>query len=341
MNFDMEQSMQTQSKREAGQITKAEWPSHRWAVILAGGEGKRLLPLTRQITGDERPKQFCRVIGDETLLHQTRRRVSRMIMPRQTLLVMTAAHECYYADQVAGVPPPSLVIQPKNKGTAAAVVYSLMRLRHISPRAVVAFFPSDHHFSNEEALVAHMEVAFHAAEGHPKQVILLGIVPERPEASYGWIEPGTTLANLPVGMISQVRRFWEKPAEAHAAALMRSGCLWNSFVMVGAVDGFLDLVRRTVPDLIESFETIRPALLTPQEPDAVGKVYSGLRQISFCDAVLSASSTDLAVVRGSGLGWSDVGEPERVFSVLRRKGVESSWDFRQSEGWTAAASGPR
>jgi cytochrome c551/c552 len=77
--------------------------SNRWGVILAGGDGKRLLPLTRTITGDDRPKQFCALTGGETLLKQTRRRVGRMILGQQTLLVMTRTHERYYADQVTGV----------------------------------------------------------------------------------------------------------------------------------------------------------------------------------------------------------------------------------------------
>src|SRR5512142_303943 len=77
--------------------------SRRWGVILAGGDGTRLLPLTRKISGDDRPKQFCALTGGETLLDQTLRRVSGMIPDRQTLFLLTQTHERFYSDQLAGV----------------------------------------------------------------------------------------------------------------------------------------------------------------------------------------------------------------------------------------------
>ncbi len=109
-------------------------------VILAGGDGKRLLPLTRRITGDDRPKQFCSVMGEETLLHQTQRRISTLLSPQRTLLVLTRTHEAFYADQVAGIPRSGMLIQPCNRGTAPAIIYSLLHVREMDHEGVVAFF---------------------------------------------------------------------------------------------------------------------------------------------------------------------------------------------------------
>jgi mannose-1-phosphate guanylyltransferase len=291
---------------------------HRWAVILAGGDGKRLLSLTRRITGDNRPKQFCSLSGDETLLKKTRR-VGRIIPGQQTLLVLTRTHEHYYADEVKEIPSSQLLIQPRNHGTAPAIAYALTHLRRMDPRGLVAFFPSDHHFANEEALGAHADFAFAQAKSHPARVILLGIVPEGSEQAYGWIEPGSPLDADSTIPISKVRRFWEKPSRRIAAHLLRRGCLWNSFVMVGTVGAFMNMMEQTLPNLLASFGSIC-ALADPEmEEEWLRALYLKEPATNFSTEVLVARPSDLAVIRAAGLGWSDLGEPERVLSMLRLK----------------------
>src|SRR5689334_13998469 len=137
--------MSTQSRQTLSTRVKPDPLDHRWGVILAGGDGKRLLPLTTRIAGDNRPKQFCAIMDGETLLAHTRSRVKRMVRPRHTLLVVTETHERFYSDQLNDVPSSSLLVQPCNRGTTPAILYSLFRLRESDPSAVVGFFPSDHY----------------------------------------------------------------------------------------------------------------------------------------------------------------------------------------------------
>jgi len=102
-------------------------------IILAGGDGARLASLTRRLTGDERPKQFCRLIGDDTLLEQTRRRARVLIAPERLLTVVTRHHERFYLPALADAPPRSMIVQPENRGTAPAVLYAVSRLAGIAP----------------------------------------------------------------------------------------------------------------------------------------------------------------------------------------------------------------
>ena len=277
----------------------------RWGVILAGGDGKRLLPLTRRISGDDRPKQFCALTGGETLLDQTLRRVAPLIADRQTLLLLTETHQRFYADQLADIADERLLIQPSNHGTAPAIAYSLTHIGRMDSDAIVAFFPSDHHFANNEAFTDHMDLAFRQAEMDSDRVILLGIQPDAPEESYGWIEPGNSVDR---SVVFEVRRFWEKPSRRVAARLMLDGCLWNSFVMVGRVGAFLAMIRRSLPELLRSFESMEGCELR--------ELYARIPATNFSDEVLSKRPSDLTVLPARGLGWSDLGEPQRVLSAF-------------------------
>jgi len=290
----------------------------RWGVILSGGEGKRLLPLTRGISNDDRPKQFCTIGSHGTLLDQTRDRVARMIDPKQTLVVLTETQEPFYADQIGTVPPQCTAVQPYNRGTAPAILYSLMRVSKLDPKAVVVIFPSDHYFENEDALAASIDKACSSARSRP---VLLGIVPETPEVEYGWIEPDLR-ASRQHGFVFRVSRFWEKPSPSLALALMKRGCLWNSFIMVGRVEGFLNLFRRALPGLVHAFDAVRPALCTGLEKSALCDLYAQIPPSDFSREVLCVRPNDLDVLLAKDLGWSDLGEPNRVHSLLERKGPE-------------------
>ena len=292
--------------------------SGRWAVILAGGDGTRLLPLTREIAGDDRPKQFCAVVGEETLLDQTRSRVARSVSPDKTLFVLTRAHERFYDPVLEGAAREQLVVQPENAGTAPAILYGLLRVSKSDPLSAAAIFPSDHYVSDDAVFMAHVETAFEAVRSRDDTVVLLGVEPDTPEAEYGWVEPASPGTEERPDALCGVRRFWEKPAPEFARGLMERGCLWNSFVMVGRVSAFLRMIQAAAPALFERFDAARPSLNTPEEGALIRALYSRLGNVNFSKHVLEARPMSLAVLRVSGLTWSDLGRPNRVLAARAR-----------------------
>ena len=288
-----------------------------WAVILAGGDGVRLRGLTRGITGDDRPKQFCALVGPDTLLGDTRRRTARAVPGRRTLIVVTKSHERYYRPLLTGVPESSVVVQPENRGTGAAILYALLRIAATAPQDTVAFFPSDHYVSDDEAFMAHVEQAFETTRQRPDLVTLLGITPERVEPGYGWIQAGEPVAGVQPAGLRWVPRFSEKPALSERIRFTGQGWLWNSFVMVGQVSTFLHVINLAVPSLCEAFNVVRPTLGSTDETAAVERLYRGLASVDFSREVLSARPGRLAVLPVRDVHWNDLGDPDRLLASWR------------------------
>lgn len=313
-----------------------ERSTERWAVILAGGSGVRLEPLTRRLFGDGIngegcPKQFCTLFGDKTLLHHTRARISPIVLPERTAYAVVRAHHPYYRRQLAEVAPQRIFVQPANRGTTAGIAFALARIAAICPDAIVGFFPADHYFADEYAFVETLDRAYCLAEQHPESILLLGAAPEHPEVEYGWIEPcgerAASEAASPGSSLFRVRRFWEKPSPELARKLFDAGCLWNTFVMLAQVQAFLAVLKQSVPEVFRAFEPlIDPSLSSaPHQADALTvQAYNALASGDFSRQVLSAIPERLAVLRLENAGWSDLGTPERLMATWSRYGLSPS-----------------
>jgi mannose-1-phosphate guanylyltransferase len=296
---------------------------NRHAIILAGGDGTRLSEVTRRITGDATPKQFCPLTGDTSLLEQTRLRVSITVDENRILTVLNRAHERHYRDLLSEIQPGNLVIQPANRGTAPAILFALMRLSAVARDAYVALFPSDHFVSDDREFMRHVDLAFDALESRPEMTALLGITPHAVESGYGWIERGEIVAHTP---LFRVRQFWEKPDTELAAELLRAGCMWNSFVIVARASTLIGLISLAMPALCASFSKIRDLLGTARESSSLEKLYDRIPTTSLSNEVLERYPINLSVLPVRGVEWSDLGEPQRVMAVLSHLGVHPEWE---------------
>lgn len=301
----------------------SSFKQHEWAVILAGGDGTRLKSLTRHIAGDERPKQFCSVLGHGTLLEETQSRAALELAPARTLYVVNRAHENFYQQTLSNQAAENLVVQPSNRGTAPAILYSLLRIAARDPKAVVAFFPSDHYISDNFKFMAQIRSALDTARQRRDLVVLLGLEPESPEIEYGWIEPGRPIRGQ--AKLFDVRRFWEKPNKMLAQVLQLRGCLWNSFVMVASVQALLEIIESAIPDLYRFFASIAPHFGSEAESAAIDEIYARLSEVNFSHRVLVLKPERLAVLKVTGVRWNDLGEPKRVMASLDMAGVRPRW----------------
>ena len=298
---------------------------HRWGIVLAGGDGTRLRSLTRLITGDERPKQFCRILGDDSLLGRTLKRVKYGISEGNILISVTQTHASFYDYLFDEFDSTRLVEQPANLGTAPAILYSLIRVAKRDPEAYVTFFPSDHYLSDDREFMRQVDAAFTGVEQHPGMIALLGIAPASPETEYGWIEPEPAADIASESPLLKVKRFWEKPGRSKARELLDRGCLWNSFVMTGKVTDFLTIIARSVPVLYHEFMGASHLIGTPAESDAIDYVYEKLTPVNFSQRVLEPSTENLLTLMVKDVQWSDLGDPARVISTLENIGVKTAW----------------
>lgn len=301
-------------------------PGQPWAIVLAGGEGIRLRPLTRLVCGDERPKQYARLVGSRSLLRQTLDRVALAIPPTRTVVTTLEAHAGYIAEEFRGMPETRLLVQPADRGTAAGILLPAHWVSWRDPEAVVAVFPSDHFVQGELAFMTHVLSVAAYVERHPERLVLLGVPPTDAEVEYGWIEPGRPLDRIRGKLVSQIARFCEKPSGREARACLEGGCLWNTLVMVGKVATLVNIGWEVLPDLSDRLAQIEPFADSADEAAAIERAYDSLPRENFSRGVLERCAPCLAVSRlPAVIRWFDMGSPDRLLRALDDAGVNPPW----------------
>ena len=281
----------------------------RYGVIMAGGSGKRLWPLSRGNT----PKQLLPVARGQSLLRLSYDRLAGMLPPEQIFICTGEVHREAIAKEIPELPPQNLLGEPEGRDTANAVGFPAAVLAKQDPEAVFAVVTADHVITPVEQFRERIRVGFEVCEKYPDLLVTFGIVPTHGHTGLGYIQRGQPLDLDGSEGVYGVQAFKEKPDKPTADRYVESGrYYWNSGMFVWRAATVLDYLKEFLPNSYAGLSQIADAWGTDQQRQVVESVYPSLPKISIDYAVMEPASRRPATDEGVAVvempvQWLDVG----------------------------------
>jgi len=291
-----------------------------YAVILAGGSGTRFWPLSRETC----PKQMLQIVGEDTLLRQTVKRINGLVPPENIWLVTTedmALDIRFHLESFGELAQRfKFIKEPIGRNTAPAIGLAAIYLNHLFPQSVMIVMPSDHAIPNKEKFLSDLELAIQGArEDH---LVTFGIKPSRPETGYGYIKVEST-SNIGRKGLRKVECFVEKPDLETAKKYLSNGSYyWNSGIFIWKTSKILSEFKKYLPDLYKGLKGIESLLFEPNQPNKpnelnkLNELYSHLEPISI-DYGIMERSQDVLMVPAT-FQWSDLGSWSALDEIVEK-----------------------
>ena len=273
---------------------------HLNTVILAGGSGTRLWPLSTPSF----PKQFLPLPNGKSLIQETLARLAPLISTEQAWVVTGRSMAELAREHLPLIPDTHILREPIGRNTSAAINWVAAAIAREDPDAIMAVFPADHVITNLDALYSSLQLGYELAE--QGYLVTWGIKPSTPETGYGYIRFATPLKEGHSHQAYRAERFVEKPNVATAKSYLEDGhYVWNSGMFIWKVETILQELHNSLPELAHKIDQIADAMGTPQEQAMLDELWPALQSISIDYGVLE--KTKNLVVIPVELGWNDVG----------------------------------
>jgi len=282
---------------------------HYYAVIMAGGGGTRLWPLSRQ----RRPKQMLSLFDERSMFQTAVDRIMDLFPPERIFVVTVQDQARELQAQCTDIPAANYLVEPAARGTASVIGLAAIAIQQIDPQAVMAILGSDHYIKDEPGFRQLLVAAELAAEDG--YLVTMGIEPTFPATGFGYIQEGSPIRSYQDHPVFQVARFKEKPTQAEAVEMLADGRhLWNSGMFIWRCERILDEYKRQMPKLYAGLQEINRAWGSPQAADVLERVWSTLRNETIDYGVMEGAR-NVVVLPAAGLGWSDVGSWDSLFDL--------------------------
>ncbi|MFZ5390792.1 MAG: mannose-1-phosphate guanylyltransferase [Patescibacteria group bacterium] len=281
-------------------------------LILAGGSGTRLWPLSRM----NQPKQVQPFFDNFTLLQHTWRRLSRSFRPKDIFVSTTLGNLPAVKKQLPSLLKNHLIVEPSSKNTGPAIALATKVISNLYPEEIIGTINSDHYIQNVPAYLKTLRRSADIIKKSPNSILLIGLKPTYPETGYGYIKVGQAVKGVKPAV--QVRQFTEKPSKRLAVKYLAAGSyLWNSGIFFFKAQNLLDNLSTCAPDIYRFLQTAKlfnnKGYYTTQ-----AKSFSKLKTIAFDYAVVEKFK-DL-LVHPADFDWVDVGNWLSVFKVINKTG---------------------
>lgn len=283
---------------------------HYYAVIMAGGGGTRLWPLSRK----GRPKQMLQLIGERTMFQLAVDRLEGLFPAERILVVTVAEQAAGLQAQCPEIPEENYLLESMPRGTASVVGLAAIDLIRRDPEATMAILTSDHYIEDVPMFQNLLSAAFDVAQRG--NLVTLGIVPTFPATGYGYVQRGQELGTFRGAAAYHALRFKEKPDTAKAKGMLARGDhYWNSGMFIWRADRILEEIRGLMPDLAGKLAEISEAWERADEKDVLQEVWPTIHPETI-DYGIMEHAAQVAVLPATDLGWNDVGSWDSLFDVL-------------------------
>jgi len=275
-----------------------------YAVIMAGGGGTRLWPLSRQ----ERPKQSLQLLGDRTMFQIAVDRLAPLFPPERILVVANATYAADQRRQRPELPEANFVLEPAPRGTAPALALAALEVRRRDPAGVMACLTADHYIGNEAGFRDLLAAAAQVAQ--QGFLVTLGITPTFAATGYGYIQRGQAVGQFGSFEVFRADRFKEKPGLPEAQAMLADRRhSWNSGMFVWRADRILAEFARQMPAFFQLLSGI------DAQPDLLAEIWASVPNVTI-DYGIMEGAQNVVVIPAEGLGWNDIGSWESLLEVL-------------------------
>jgi len=283
-----------------------------WVVLLAGGDGRRLLPHTTTSEGEPVPKQFCRFRDERTLLRASLDRARRLVPSERILVLVREDHRRWWEPELAGLPAGNVIPQAEDRGTGVALLQALVEIHCRDSDPLLVVMPSDADVDEEDVLLRALGSARRAARDFPSEVVLLGAEPTCIDPGYDLVVPATGRRHRPRRVVA----FVDEPLLTVASRLTGAGALWNSLFFACRGWALYELFEEARPELGTAY--LHSLARSGDGPAALQRAAAALPAVSFSRDVLRRGTGRLLLVRIPPCGWTEMGTAAPLGAWLAR-----------------------